>query len=386
MNTFWFRVLLQLTTFSPEKLLSLSIFTNFAKNLSMKLLKYHFTFSLLLLFLFNNSFAQEPKKDVLVTCIGFYNIENLFDTIADPDTTKILQDEFTPKGKSGWTSERYNEKLNHMSKVIAELGIEVSPDGVAILGVAEVENRAVLEDLVKQDVIKNRNYQIVHYDSPDKRGIDVGFIYNPNYFKVTSSKSISLRSIDTTFFTRDQLLVNGYLNGELIHVIVAHWPSRSGGEKKSRPKRAAAANLGRIVIDSILAIEPNAKIFYMGDLNDDPTDSSVKNQLKTVAQKEEVPKDVLFNPFESYFKKGIGTLGYNDAWNLFDQIMVSSALTDLDYSTYKYYKATIFSKPYLINSSGQYKGYPHRTFAGGAYVGGYSDHFPVYLFLIKEKK
>jgi len=352
----------------------------------MKLLKRHFLFSIAFLFLFNTSFSQKDKKEVLVTCIGFYNLENLFDTISDPDTTKILQEEFTPKGKSGWTSARYHEKLNHMSKVISELGLEATPDGVAMLGVAEVENRTVLEDLLKTDALKNRNYEIVHYDSPDRRGIDVGFIYNPAYFKVTSSKSISLRSIDTTFYTRDQLLVNGYLNGELIHIIVAHWPSRSGGEKKSKPRREAAANLGRIIIDSILAIEPNAKIFYMGDLNDDPTDSSVKNHLKTVAQKEETPKEVLFNPFESYFKKGIGTLAYNDAWNLFDQIMVSSALTGLDYSSYQFYKATIFSKPYLINDSGQYKGYPHRTFAGGAYVGGYSDHFPVYLLLIKDKK
>jgi len=348
--------------------------------------KHRFLTILCLFLWYKISFSQENKKDYLVTCIGLYNLENLFDTIIDPDTNKILQDDFTPKGQKGWTSERYHEKLNHMAKVISKLGKEVTPDGVAMLGVAEIENKSVLEDLLKTDDLKNRNYKIVHYESSDRRGIDVGFLYNPKYFKVESSRNIRLTMpSNPDFRTRDQLLVNGYLSGELIHVIVAHWPSRSGGEKRSRPKREAAADLGRSIIDSILAKEPDAKIFYMGDLNDDPVDSSVKKHLKTVDKKDEADKNMLFNPFESYFKKGIGTLAYRDAWNLFDQVMLSPALTNNDYSTYKFYKATIFSKPFLINSTGRYKGYPHRTYAGGAYVGGYSDHFPVYLFLIKEK-
>lgn len=346
------------------------------------------TFLCLIVFVLlgNSTFSQEDKKDYLVTCVGFYNLENLFDTIIDTDTNKILQDDFTPKGKSQWTSEKYHKKLINMSKVIAELGVEVTPDGAAILGVSEIENKAVLEDLIKSESLKKRNYKIVHYESPDKRGIDVGLIYNPNYFKVTSSSSITLKMADNLDFrTRDQLLVSGYLNDEMVHIIVTHWPSRSGGEKRSKPKREAAANLGRSIIDSLQAINPNAKIVYMGDLNDDPTDVSVKKHLKTVAKQEEAKNGVLFNPFESYFKKGIGTLAYRDAWNLFDQIMVTSSLTDKDYSSYKFYKATIFSKPYLINSTGKYKGYPHRTYAGGTYSGGYSDHFPVYLFLIKEQ-
>ncbi len=342
----------------------------------------------LILFFFtvNPIFSQEDKKEYQVAGVGFYNLENLFDTLIDSDTNKILQDDFTPKGKKGWTSERYMEKLENMSKVIADLGVEVTPDGVAILGVSEIENRSVLEDLVKTEKLKSREYKIVHYDSPDKRGIDVGLLYNPKYFEVTSSKSISLRSIDTTFYTRDQLLVSGLLNGEKIHVIVTHWPSRSGGEKRSRPKRASAADLGKIIIDSLQAIDPKAKILYMGDLNDDPTDSSIKKHLKGVGKKDELKADDLFNPWEGYFKKGIGTLAYRDAWNLFDQILVTPSLMGEDYSSYKYYKAKIFSKAYLIQSTGKYKGYPHRTYAGGAYTGGYSDHFPVYLFLIKEQK
>ena len=344
-------------------------------------------FSIIVCFLISyTSYSQESKKDYLVTAVGFYNLENLFDTIVDPDTNKILQDDFTPKGSKRWTSKLYWEKQTRMAKVISELGTEITPDGVAILGVAEVENRGVLEDLVKEESLKNRNYQVVHYDSPDKRGIDVGLIYNPNYFKVESSRSVSLRSIDTTFYTRDQLLVSGYLNGEKLHVIVAHWPSRRGGEKRSSPRREAAAKLGKMIIDSIQNIEPGAKILYMGDLNDDPTNKSVKNGLLSVGEKDEVKPKNMFNPWEAYYKKGIGTLAYRDTWNLFDQILVSPGLVSEDFSSYKYYQAKIHSKSYLINSSGQYKGYPFRTYAGGAYAGGYSDHFPVYLFLIKEKK
>jgi hypothetical protein len=328
---------------------------------------------------------NENKKDYMVTCVGFYNLENLFDTLVDPDPNKILQEDFTPKGQKNWTSERYHEKLGNMAKVIAEIGVDVTPDGAAILGVSEVENKTVLDDLVKEAAIKGRDYQIVHYDSPDKRGIDVGLIYNPKYFRVTSSRSVSLRTIDTTFYTRDQLLVSGVLNDENIHVIVAHWPSRRGGEKRSKPRRASAAKLGRMIIDSIQRVDPEAKIFYMGDLNDDPTDSSVKDHLKGNGNKDKLQKENLYNPWESYYKKGIGTLAYRDTWNLFDQILMTPSVTGKDYSTYKLYKAKIYNKTYLKNADGRYKGYPHRTYAGGSYTGGYSDHFPVYLFLAKEK-
>ena len=297
-----------------------------------------FIYLILFLFTINPGFSQEDKKEYLVTCVGFYNLENLFDTLIDPDTNKILQDDFTPKGQKGWTSKRYREKLENMSKVIADLGVEVTPDGAAILGVSEIENKSVLEDLVKTEKLKNRGYKIVHYDSPDKRGIDVGLIYNPKYFHVTSSRSVSLRSIDTTFYTRDQLLVSGLLNGEKIHVIVSHWPSRRGGEKRSRPRRESAADLGKIIIDSLQAIDPSAKIFYMGDLNDDPIDSSVKKHLKGNGKKEELKEGDMYNPWESYYKKGIGTLAYRDAWNLFDQILVTPSLVGDDYSSYKYYK------------------------------------------------
>ena len=332
----------------------------------------------------NLGFGQDKNKNYLVTCVGFYNLENLFDTIIDPDVNKILQDDFTPKGKKGWTSKRYHEKLENMSRVIADLGKEVTPDGMTILGVSEIENRSVLEDLLKTENLKNRDYEIVHYESPDKRGIDVGLIYNPKYFKVTSSRSISLRTIDTTFYTRDQLLVSGVLNGENVHVIVTHWPSRSGGEKRSRPRRASASKLGRSIIDSLQAIDTEAKIMYMGDLNDDPTDLSVKGYMKSIGEKTEVRKKNMYNPWENLYKKGAGTLAFRGAWNLFDQILVTPSLIGDDYSSLKYYKAKIYNESYLIQSAGKFKGAPYRTFSFGSYIGGYSDHFPVYLFLIRE--
>lgn len=334
----------------------------------------------------NSFYAQEKGKEYYVAAIGFYNLENLFDTIVDLDPNKILQDDFTPEGPKSWTSERYHEKLKNLSTVISELATDVNPEGVAILGVAEIENKSVLEDLVKEEKLKSRDYQIVHYESPDKRGIDVGFLYNPKYFKVESSQVYSLKMPeDSSFTTRDQLVVNGYLNDELIHVIVAHWPSRSGGEKRSAPKRIAAGQLARGIIDSLEQINPKAKILFMGDLNDDPTNLSIKKHLNTVAKKEEVKQDNLFNPMESFYKKGIGTLAYRDTWNLFDQIILSPGLVDDDFSSYKYYNAKVYNKSYMKQSSGRYAGYPLRSFAGGAYMAGYSDHFPVYVFLIKEK-
>ena len=329
-----------------------------------------------------NTSAQKDKKEYSIAGIGFYNLENLFDTIVDTDTNKILQEDFTPKGSKQWNSEKYYDKMGKMARVISELGTEVIPYGLALIGVAEIENKSVLDDLVKEEKIKDRNYQIVHYESPDRRGIDVGLLYNPEHFKVISSNSFAVP--DTSFFTRSQLLVNGELDGELIHVIVSHWPSRRGGEKRSAPRRAAAADLARSIVDSLQKNDPNAKIFFMGDLNDDPTDDSVKKHLKTTSKKENMKKEVLYNPWEPYYKKGIGTLAYRDAWNLFDQIIVSAPLTKSDYSSFRFYKAIIHNKAYMKQTEGQYKGYPKRSYAGGNYMGGYSDHFPVYLFLIKE--
>ncbi|MCC7331698.1 MAG: endonuclease/exonuclease/phosphatase family protein [Flavobacteriales bacterium] len=328
----------------------------------------------------------DSTKQYHVAAVGFYNLENLHDTIFDADTNKVLQVDYTPNGDKKWDTEKYFHKLENLSRVISEMATEVTPDGLAILGISEIENKNVIQDLVNTEKLKSRNYQIVHYESPDRRGVDVGLIYNPNYFKVASSKSYTLKmESDSNLHTRDQLLVNGYLNGELVHIIVSHWPSRGGGEKKSAPKRIAAADLGRMIIDSLLLNDKNAKIIYMGDLNDDPINTSVKHHLKTVEKKELAKDGLLYNPMEFLYKKGIGTLAYRDTWNLFDQLILSPALVSESYSSYKFHNAKVFNKNYLKQQSCQYAGYPLRTHAGGAYTAGFSDHFPVYLFLIKEK-
>ncbi len=332
--------------------------------------------------------GQEKGKDYTLVGIGFYNVENLFDTINTPGVRDL---EYTPEGSNLWGTQRYYEKLDRLSEVIEQLGTEKTPDGMAVLGLAEIENREVIQDLIDTERLKGRGYEIVHYDSPDKRGVDVGLIYLPQYYTVESSKSYTLKieGMDN-FYTRDQLLVSGDLLGERFHFIVAHWPSRRGGEKRSSPLREAAADLARGIIDSIQKAEgPNAKVIFMGDLNDDPTSTSVKQNMRSVGKERKMTEETVFNPFEYFFKKGIGTLAWRDSWNLFDQIMLTPPLVSKNGiydEQFKFYKAVVFNKPFLRQADGRFKGYPFRSFAGGQYLAGYSDHFPVYLFLIREVK
>ncbi|RMA65843.1 hypothetical protein BXY75_0256 [Ulvibacter antarcticus] len=329
--------------------------------------------------------AQE-KKNYKVNTIAFYNVENLFDYENDPIT---FDDDRTPDGKDHWTSEIYNAKLKNMAKVIAEIGSDVTGTSPAIVGVCEIENRRVLEDLVNQEALLQKDYGIIQFDSPDRRGIDVGLLYQKKLFTPTAYKAHELliyddNDVSKRIYTRDQLLVSGMLDGEKIHIIVNHWPSRSGGEARSRPKRIKAAKLNKKLIDSLFSDDPYAKIITMGDLNDDPTSPSVKDILKTKSEREDLQIKELYNPMEEMYKKGLGTLAWRDGWNLFDQTIVSSELMKKDYSSYRFYKAGIYNKTYLANAQGQYKGYPYRSFGNGSFTGGYSDHFPVYLYLIKE--
>ncbi len=318
-----------------------------------------------------------------IVATGYYNLENLFDTI---DSENVRDSEYLPNSKKQWNSERYYYKLDQMARVLSEIATDKTPDGLAVFGISEIENRMVVEDLVKRETLKDRNYQIVHYNSPDRRGIDVALVYNPKYFKLIHSYSAPIIDADTNFKTRDQLVVTGLLKGEEVHFIVNHWPSRSGGEKRSKPKRNAAAKLSRSLADSLIAINPNAKVMIMGDLNDDPTDQSVAKILKATDDKSKLKDGYFFNPYMTLHRNGIGTLAYRDSWNNFDQIILTPALVTEDRSKWSYYKANIFKKPYMINQEGKYKGYPKRTHAGGKFQGGFSDHFPVYIYLVRELK
>jgi predicted extracellular nuclease len=327
-------------------------------------------------------FAQ--KKDYKPVVISFYNLENLFDTLDNP---AINDEEFLPNGPRNYNGTIYFDKLDKLATVISQIGTEVNPDGPAVLGVAEVENDTVLKDLVHHKLIAKRNYKIVHYDSKDFRGIDVGLLYNPKYFTVEASDKLYVQlpgGSKDAYYTRDILWVKGKLDGETVHIYVNHWPSRSGGEKRSAPGRNAAAQVCKNHIDSIAKIEPNAKIVIMGDLNDDPINKSVAGVLGAKPKAEEVTKGGLFNPWTELYKKGNGTLAYQDAWGLFDQIIISYPWLNKDQTGLFFYQQHIFFKEYLVENKGRYKGYPMRTWDGNTYRGGYSDHFPTYLVMLKE--
>lgn len=333
---------------------------------------------LIAVFALNGMYAQDKKFKVHT--IAFYNVENLFDTINDP---KINDDEYTPTGSQRWTGVKYRKKLENLAKVISEIGVGENPNSPTVLGVSEVENRSVLEDLVKQPALLNKEYGIIHFDSPDRRGIDVGLLYQKKHFKPTSYKNhpLIIERDGSRVYTRDQLLVTGILDGEEMHFIVNHWPSRSGGEKRSSPFREAAAALNKKIIDSLYKINPNAKVITMGDFNDGPYNKSIKSVLGAQAKKENTKEFGLYNPMEEMSNKGIGTLAYRDAWDLFDQMIITEPFLKKDYSSYRFWKAAVFNKPYLTQKSGQYKGYPLRNWNGEV---GYSDHFPVYLYIIKQ--
>ncbi|MDL5512974.1 endonuclease/exonuclease/phosphatase family protein [Arenibacter sp. M-2] len=340
-----------------------------------------FTF-FILLFILNITMAQESKTYQIRT-VAFYNLENLFDTFNDSLT---YDDDRTPTGKDNWTLERYNQKIHNLSKVLSEIGSPDAPSSPDIIGLCELENRQVVEDLTNHPHLRDKGYGIVHFDSPDERGIDVALLYKKTAFLPTSFISRRLllsNEEDYRDYTRDQLVVSGLLDGEEMHFIVNHWPSRSGGEARSKPYRLEAARLNKRIIDSISKLGPEVKIISMGDFNDDPIDDSLKKILKTRGKLFNLENSDLYNPMEQLYKKGIGSLAYRDQWNLFDQIFFTANITRKLPGQYYFWKAGVYNPPYLIDKKGQYKGYPLRTYAGGSYTAGYSDHFPVYIHLIK---
>ncbi|WP_304201053.1 endonuclease/exonuclease/phosphatase family protein [Flavobacterium alvei] len=349
--------------------------------------------------------VNAQQKKYAVRTVAFYNFENLFDTINNPNN----DDEWTPKGLQRWTSSKYKQKLENLSKVLMQIGTnDQQKEAPTLIGGSEIENRGVLEDLVKQPNLIQEDYGIVHFDSPDRRGIDVALLYKKKYFKPTSFINIPLIiyrgnnnekeketeedkvdkdkievTNDNRVYTRDILLVTGFLDGEEVNVLVNHWPSRSGGEKKSSPFREAAGRLARKTMDSIYKVNPKAKIILMGDLNDGSYNKSVKVGVGAKLKKSEVQPFGIFNPFEQMYKDGNATLFYRDSGDIFDQIMVSETLIKPDFSTYQYWKAGIYNKPFMIEKFGRYAGYPLRHSENEI---GYSDHFPVYIYLVKEVK
>jgi predicted extracellular nuclease len=331
--------------------------------------------------------AQQANYKVAV--VAFYNLENFYDTTDNPI---VNDDEFTPKGPRNYNSEIYWNKVSKLASVIAQIGTDENPknpDGPAIIGVAEIENDTVLNDLIKHPLLKKRGYKIVHYDSRDARGVDVALLYNPKYFTVEDSKALFVKlpggsKGEDRYFTRDVLWVKGKLAGETIHVYVNHWPSRLGGEERSAPARAAAALVSKNHADSIAKADGEQKVIIMGDLNDDPISPSLTKVLGAKAKPNEVGPNGLYNPWVDMYKKGFGTLAYQDAWGLFDQIIISQKWLPKDQTGFFFYKQFIFNREFLTENVGRYKGYPMRTWDGLTYRGGYSDHFPTYLVMLKK--
>ena len=384
---------------------------------------------LVIFILLVNAFAltaqQTNTPQYINSIVGFYNLENLFDTINDP---KIDDEEFLPKSEKKYNTAAYYRKLNNMAQAIKGIGEADNPDGLALLGVVEIENATVLKDLIATDSLKSREYKYVHFESPDARGIDVGLIYNPKYFTVLHAQPHHV-TLPDKHPTRDILVVQGDLVGDTVYVIVNHWPSRRGGNNKydlnnkeaaynrsgrvvvdrvtgvtrqnavdvndnaalqvdgeelSRPARAAAAKACMAVVDSLQHINANAKIIIMGDLNDDPTSPSVKDVMAVKYTEQEVGDKEIFNALGNFHKKGFGTLVFNGKWNLFDQLMYSKPLLNKSQlNGWFLYSSHIYYRDFLINKTGDYKGYPRRSWLGNYWNNGYSDHLPVYSILVR---
>ena len=348
--------------------------------------------------LFNTvAFAQQQVSKFAV---GFYNQENLFDTIHDVGKN---DNQFLPEGTYKWNTEKYLAKLHNMSQALADMGTDQVSEGCAFIGLSEVENKNVLNDLIAQQPLKERNIQYIHEETPDKRGIDCALLYNPSIFKVSNYKLVPYiyeNDSDKNHATRGYLTIRGELAGEDVAVIVNHLPSRySPGYYRQLGARQIKA-----VKDSLQKINPDIKLFIMGDMNDDPHDKSMCEDLGAKREANTVESFGLFNPWWNILFSGIGTHYYRGEWNLFDQIIISENLLDKahsqivkkkankvvtktinhDKSKLTYCGSEIFRRSYLIQQEGKYKGTPKRTSAGGKWLNGYSDQLPVVMYLCKE--
>ena len=317
----------------------------------------------------SNNVTAKKKPQTKKISVGFYNLENLFDIKNNP---QILDDDFTPEGFKKWNDYKYDKKITKLSSVISQIARPDTGCAPSLLGVAEIENRAVLEDLINSDNLKDEDYNIVHYDSPDERGIDVGLLYKKEHFEVIESEPITLyltADNGERDYTRDILYVKGILSGSEVHILVNHWPSRRSGANDTAHKRITAAQRNREIIDPILEKDPDARIIVMGDFNDGPNDESIRTHL---AQTD------LYNPMSYLSTRYQGSLNYRSEWFTFDQILMTNNFLRMYENPLLYDRSEIFNDFFLTEYKGKFKGNPFRTYAGPRYLGGYSDHFPVY--------
>lgn len=329
-----------------------------------------FLFVIALLIGFGGCAQNAPANKVVV---AFYNCENFFDTRDDPAKD---DDEFTPAGKYHYTQAIYEKKLHNIATVIQGMG---GADGPAILGMAEVENNTVLNDLIRQPELARRNYKYEWFSGPDPRGINVAMIYDPKHFHVLRSEPlhVDLSGTEGKSVTRDVLHVYGVLNGDTVHVFVNHWPSRIGGEAQSGPKRAMAAKVNKDVIDALMKKDPHTEAIVMGDLNDNPPDASITATLGARGDRSQVALTGMYDAWASIYQSGTGTESYKHQWNLFDQIIVSGAFLRPAKNKLHFQSAEIYKPDFIVDTYKGHEGEPHRSFKGTYFINGYSDHFPV---------
>lgn len=318
--------------------------------------------------------ASGKKKNYY--SFAFYNLENLFDTKDDP--TK-LDDDFTAGSKRRWNQKRFDKKIHKLGNIIRQIGYQDIRHPPVLIGVAEVENAFVLRKLIGSKYLKDKGYDLVHFDSPDERGIDTALIYRKEYFKVVQKEAITLNLLNEfgeRDFTRDILHIQGVLENEPVHILVNHWPSRRAGAEETSYKRLAAASKNLEIVGKILEGNSDAKIVLMGDFNADPKSDSVQHLVGTS----------LYNPMELLHTKHAGSASYKGSWNLFDQIILSNNFLQQHGNSFRFEVAKIFDAKSLKEFKGRNKGNPFRTFIGRRYIGGISDHFPVYgIFSVHSK-
>lgn len=320
-------------------------------------------------------FFKSQKKDHNIVTVAFYNVENLFDTI---DDKKKNDDDFLPTSEKRWSNKRYKKKLYKLASAISQIGKKRSGRSPALVGLAEVENKRVLKDLIAMKHLDEQDYGFVHHESPDERGIDVALLYRKDEFEVLDSSSYSIDiTVDPEYpdYTRDILLVKGSFYGDHTYILVNHWSSRREGAKETEFKRMIASDKVVEIVTDIRSRDRNAKIIVMGDFNDDPGSKSVAQITNKLD---------LHNPMETLQSYTRGSLNHRFQWNMFDQVLISTNYFEIKKDALSFTKADIFDRLFLQQYKGKYKGQPFRTYVGPKYKGGYSDHFPVFIQLKKH--
>lgn len=313
--------------------------------------------------------------------VAFYNVENLFDTINDPHTA---DEDMLPLSDRRWNTAKYRAKLSGLARVVADMSeAEGFP---AVIGIAEAETRAVLEDLAAEPSVAAAGYAVCHYDSPDERGMDVGFLYRPDLFEAEGSRAYRATD-DDDIRTRDHVALWGRLGGERFFFLVVHWPSRLGGVRFTAPLREACARRVRAIVDSVRRSVPDMKIVVMGDMNDNPSDRSVAEVLGAFGRERRLRDGSLYNPFAAVKRSGRGTTVYDRRWNLYDNIVVSDNLVRGNGNSLRLVRAGrsarkgfVFRRDYMVMR----RKAPRPTFRGAEYIGGCSDHLPIYIVLGRE--